>query len=112
MKSSEYGKEIIRFGHWIVTSEGIVYEKRKPPYFIAKNRLWETRPDGKDDKWDWLIHLTEKTWLGEKALYELNTAFFFAQDYFKDLKPSGCEDISTWKTIKVQMKEFSKFDRK
>jgi hypothetical protein len=77
-----------------------------PPYFIKKRRLWEVRPDKTMNKWDWLVHLTEKTWIKELELYQLNTAFFFAQDYFKNLRPKGLEKLSTWKTLEKQKEEF------
>ena len=52
----EHGKQIIRFGDWVVTTDGIAWGKdADPPYFIDKSRLWEIRPDSNRDKWDWLV---------------------------------------------------------
>ncbi len=98
----EHGVEVIRFGNWVVTTEGMAWGGPEgPPYFIAKNRLWETRP-GPDNVWDWLIHLTEKTWLSDGDIYQLNTAFFFAQDYHAGAKPEGAGGASTSETLKMQ----------
>ncbi len=66
-EQNEMGDEIIRFGNWVVTEEGIFWDGDVPrSYFIAKERLWEVRPDEEKNKWDWLVHLTEKTWIKEK----------------------------------------------
>ena len=105
-REKQFGKEVIRFGKWIVTEEGILYER--PEYFIEKANLWKVWMDKSKDKWDWLIHLTEKTWLEQLDLYQLNTAFFFAVDYFKALKPSNCPELSVWRTLQFQKAEYER----
>ena len=55
---------------WAVTEAGI--EQRDGTYFIEKDRLNETRPDGTID---WLAHMGEKEWLDRE---DFATAFFVA----------------------------------
>jgi hypothetical protein len=98
----EYGKRIINFGKWIVTTKGILWKPKVNAYFIDCDRLWEARPDKQRDKFDWPLHLVEKTWLTESDIYQLNTAFSFALDYFKELLPDGDSKLSLWKTFKEQ----------
>lgn len=98
----EHGKEIIRFGNWVVTSRGIVWGGELPrDYVLDKDSLWDDR----GGMWDWLVHLPEKTWLNEVDILQLNSAFFFALDYHKDAKPAGAVEKSTWETLKEQQVE-------
>jgi len=102
----EHGTDVIWFGQWVVTSEGIAWGNGSgPSYFVAKDRLWETRPGSDRQIWDWLVHMTEKTWLSDMDIYQLNTAFFFAQDYHAKSRPQGAAQASNWKTLKAQQDE-------
>lgn len=99
----EYGKEVIRFGNWVVTSLGMYFDMPNNNYFINKNRLSEMGFDNRKEHWDWLVHLADKRWINELDLYQLNTAFFFAHSYFNCPYPEG---VSTWKTLKEQKRLF------
>jgi hypothetical protein len=101
-----FGKEIIRFGTWIVTEQGLLAEK--PHYFIDKTRLWDVGAEDANDKFACLLHVPERPWITEADLYALNTAFFFALDYFKDIQPSDRTAVSVWKTLKFQHSEFER----
>jgi hypothetical protein len=66
-----------KFGNWEVSKDGISWDEQKPGiYFIPINRLLELR--GQEKLYDWLTHLTEKTWLNDSDLYHLNDAFLYA----------------------------------
>jgi len=114
--NEEFGQEITKFGDCTITTEGIkifIAENIVDPnYFIPKERLWETskiEDKGREFRvWEWLLHMAEKTWLEESKLYQLNTAFFFAKDYFKDLRPKTIKTASDYMTLKIQSKVFEK----
>ena len=108
---TEPSQEIIRFGNWSVTDYGVEWAKPgDPPYEIHKSRLWEIRPSEVADGicWDWLVHLTEKSWLSEADIYHLNSALFFAQDYHKDSRPDSAVDASTSATLKLQREQLDR----
>ena len=89
----------IKFGGFIVNKNGILCNDH---YLIDADRLWETRDFKGVLLWDWLIHLTEKTWVNAQTVGDLNTAFFFAQDIFKNQKPIHASEGSTFQTLYVQ----------
>lgn len=90
-------------GNWKIDKNGLTM-KVNPSYNynIAKNRLWEITDYQGHFVWSWLIHLTEKDWITKSNIHELNTAFFFGQDYFKKLKPIDIPNASTAQTIYLQ----------
>jgi len=103
-ETGDFGIEIFRAGKWVLTEECLYWdEKGKYPYPIVKERLLEKRPDNLLDKYDWPLHLIEKTWQTDEDIYNFNTVFFYALDYFQDLKAeknNGC----IWKTLNEQGK--------
>ncbi|HLO42896.1 MAG TPA: hypothetical protein VK175_01110 [Leadbetterella sp.] len=92
---------IIKFGDWQVESDSLV-GKIGYDYIIECSRLWETREYKGVLVWDWLIHLVNKTWITKDSMKDLNTAFFFCQDYFKEHKPRELEYVSTAQTLYIQ----------
>ena len=68
-------------------------------YNIAKERLWETQGD---DVSDWLIHLAEKTWITRENVDDLNNAFIYCLDFFKEFKPDNAVEIDIEKSILEQ----------
>ena len=92
---------IIKFGIWQVESDALV-GKGERDYVIESNRFWEIRNYNGHLVWDWLIHLTEKTWINKENVKDLNTAFFFCQDYFRKNKPNNLPYISTAQTLNIQ----------
>lgn len=92
---------IIKFGIWQVESNALV-GKGRIDYIIECNRFWETRDYNGYLVWDWLIHLTDKTWINKENVKDLNTAFFFCQDYFKENKPVNSPYVSTAQTLNIQ----------
>ena len=71
-------------------------------YIIDNDRFWETRDYNGHLVWDWLIHLTKKSWINKNNVNDLNSAFFFCQDYFKKYKPSNLPYVSTAQTLNIQ----------
>lgn len=72
-------------------------------YNIGKDTLWDTRNFRGQLVWDWLIHLTEKSWITPENINEFNIAFLFAQDYFKEFNKVKLEDKKiTAQTLYIQ----------
>lgn len=94
---------IIKFGIWEISEFGIV-GKVNPgyDYNIEKSRLWETRDYNGYLVWDWLIHLCEKTWITLENIHELNSAFYFGQDFFKNFNTRSYQSFITAQTLFVQ----------
>ncbi|WP_442846225.1 hypothetical protein [Leeuwenhoekiella sp. H156] len=92
---------VIKFGVWQVESDALV-GKVGYDYIIADSRFWETQDYNGHLVWSWLIHLTEKNWIDKETVKDLNTAFFFCQDYYKDLKPKNLPYVSTSQTLNIQ----------
>ena len=95
---------LIKFGIWEVDEDfGITGKVHVGyDYHINKERLWETQDYNGRILWDWLIHLTEKTWINLENVNNLNTAFYFCQDYFKQYKPADTPEVSTAQTLYIQ----------
>ena len=51
-------------------------------YYIEKESLMHLGTGDRRNMYDFLVHLTEKTWLTDEDLYSLNTAFVYAMEYF------------------------------
>ena len=109
-------KVIIKFGDWHVEKDNLV-GKVGYDYSIVDSRLWEHSEYNGVLTWDWLIHLANKTWINKESVKDLNNAFFFCQDYFKNTKPSDLPYISTAQTLYIQKQiveikeEFSKLEK-
>ncbi|PKV52817.1 hypothetical protein ATE84_4944 [Aquimarina sp. MAR_2010_214] len=91
----------MKFGVWQVESDALV-GKVGYDYIIADSRFWETQDYNGYLVWSWLIHLTEKSWIDKQTVKDLNTAFFFCQDYYKKYKPKNLPYISTAQTLNIQ----------
>ena len=102
-KAEDLGIEIFRCGKWVLTDECIYWDGGEYPYPMYKERLWETRPDNENDKFDWPIHLIDKSWLKKQDIIDFNTVFFFAVDYFVSSKPENTK-ASIYKTLSLQRK--------
>jgi|SRR5665811_611046 len=92
---------IIKFGIWQVESDALVATGGHD-YIIECSRFWETRDYNGHQVWDWLIHLAEKAWINKDNVKDLNTAFFFCQDYFRENKPQDLPYVSTSQTLNIQ----------
>ena len=92
---------IIRFGVWQVESDALV-GKVGYDYKINDRRFWETEDYNGHLVWSWLIHLAEKIWIDKENVKNLNIAFFFCQDYFKEHKPKDLPYVSTAQTLNIQ----------
>ncbi|OIQ17673.1 MAG: hypothetical protein BM557_08270 [Flavobacterium sp. MedPE-SWcel] len=92
---------IIKFGIWQVEPDALV-GKVGYDYVIGDTRFWETEEYNGDLVWSWLIHLTKKSWINKDNVKDLNTAFFFCQDYFRLNKPESLSYVSTAQTLNIQ----------
>ncbi len=98
----------IKIGNWDVTTNGIEW---KGPYgrelLIDKDRLDEGGIGDRENTYDWLIHLVEKTWLTRGDIYALNSAFIYAlQEFDIDLNSQSFS-----KTIQLQDKELAEMEK-
>lgn len=102
-------KPIITFGRWIVDSKGLRYDDENGyvVYGLDFNKFWLVREYEGVLLWEWLIHLTEKAWITKENVNDLNTAFLFCQDYFKEYRPKSAKMASTAKTLIYQRKIFN-----
>ena len=94
---------IISVWIWALDKEGItcVWKKESDSYFIRNIRFWETRPDWKWNKYDWPLHLTQKTWLKLNDIEDFIKILQFWQNHFENLKPEWKEKLSWDETIKA-----------
>lgn len=93
--------ETYKIGNWLVTVDGIEWSGEEKEYFIEKDRLLENGDGEMENTYDWLVHLCSKGWLTDADIYEFNSAFIYAMEYFKF-------DFSTRsfiETLKEQQKE-------
>lgn len=100
-ESFSEGNSIIKFGKWQVESDALI-AKEGQDYIIECSRFWETRDYNGHLVWEWLIHLANKAWIDKENVKDLNTAFFFCQDYFRKNKPLNLPYVSTAQTLNVQ----------
>ena len=76
----------MQFGNWIVTGDSIKWKGNSSEQFeIPGNRLSATRmgDTGQFQLYDWIVQATEKEWLTENDLYDLNFAFVYAAAKFQ-----------------------------
>lgn len=98
---------ITKFGIWKIDENiGLLgeFNPSHNDYLIAKERLWDTIEYKGQIVWNWLIHLTEKTWIDTENLNDLIVAFLFAQEYFISFKPSNALNASNAQTIHLAQK--------
>lgn len=73
-----------KIGNWLIDNEGIKWDgKPDTEYVISVDSLNEAGAGNRSEMYDWLVHLTEKTWIKEADMYALNTALVYALEYFK-----------------------------
>lgn len=82
-----------KFGKWIVNETGIVHAKIEDAV-ILKEDLLRIKP-GTKDLLESLLYWPSKTWMNQRSTYELNTAFFFAMNYFKLALPQETSIVNT-----------------
>ena len=92
---------IIKFGIWQV-EKGALVVKIPYEFIISSNKLWKTSVYNGYLVWDWLIHFAENSNISAQDIKDLNTAFFFCLDYFRDQKPNNLTYVSTFQTLLIQ----------
>lgn len=75
----------MQFGNWIVTGESIKWNGNSQRFEIPGSKLNATRAgeSGPFQLYDWIVQATEKDWLTENDLYDLNFAFVYAVAKFR-----------------------------
>lgn len=82
-----------KIGNWLIDQDGIKWDGvPKHTYEIAKGRITEER----DNMFDWLVHMSEKTWLTREDIYALNTAFIYAIEEFGITVPPNMSFVETF----------------
>jgi len=90
-----------KIGNWLINKEGIIWDgPTNIDYKILKNRILESR----EDMYDWLTHMPEKSWLTREDIYALNTAFIYAIEVFNISLP---KELSFVETFVYQEKELN-----
>jgi hypothetical protein len=73
-----------KIGNWEINQDGIEWKgKSSRALIIEKNRITETGFGDRKNTYDWLVHLTEKSWLTRGDIYALNSAFIYAISIFE-----------------------------
>lgn len=66
----------MKIGNWLINDKGISWDgKNKRKYFISVEELQSYA--GRDEVYDWLVHLPSKDWITETDMYALNSAFIY-----------------------------------
>ena len=89
-----------RFGNWTVDEEGIKWDGPNN-YFIEREVINEAGPADRANKYDWMLHITEKTWASDSDISDFNEAFKYALNLYGIETPKG---ISYEKTVVEQMR--------
>jgi hypothetical protein len=92
---------VTKFGIWEIHKNFGIVGRVNPSlnYKIGKETLWDTTDYKGHIVWDWLIHLTGKTWINKKIYNDFIIAFVFALDYFKKYKPNNAKEGSISQSI-------------
>jgi hypothetical protein len=73
-----------KIGNWEINKQGIEWKgETGRELLIDKARITETGFSERKNTYDWLVHLTEKSWLTRTDIYALNSAFIYAISYFE-----------------------------
>lgn len=94
---------LIKFGAWeFDPSFGIDH----PIYNhdISKQKLWEYVDYNNSGVlvWEQLLYFAKNRTVNKENANDLNTAFLFAQDYFRHERPYGLPEVSLSQTLYVQ----------
>lgn len=101
----DYGEEIFRVGNWVLTDKYLYFEDKRPLNPIARERIWEVQKNQDIYIYPLPIELVSKSWQTKEDIFQFNTLFFFALDYFKGQKPNNSKSASIWGTLLVQKNE-------
>ena len=73
-----------KIGNWEINQQGIEWKgETGRELIIDKERITETGFGERENTYDWLIHLTGKSWLTRTDIYALNSAFIYAISFFE-----------------------------
>jgi hypothetical protein len=73
-----------KIGNWEINQSGIEWKgETGRELIIDRDRITESGFGERENTYDWLIHLTEKSWLTRIDIYALNSAFIYAISVFE-----------------------------
>lgn len=73
-----------KIGNWEINQSGIEWKgEAGRELIIDRDRITESGFGERENTYDWLIHLTEKSWLTRSDIYALNSAFIYAISVFE-----------------------------
>jgi len=101
----DYGEEIFRVGNWILTDKHLCFKDNRPLKPIARERIWAVQKNQDIYIYSLPIELVSKSWQTNEDIFQFNTLFYFALDYFKEQKPNNSKSASIWGTLLVQKNE-------
>lgn len=87
-----------KIGNWLINNEGIEWAGiEKIDYEVDRRSLLKTGFDEREGMYDWLVQLSEKTWVSVEDIITLNAAFVIATREFNftldiDILASTMED--------------------
>ena len=100
-----YGEEIFRVRNWVLTDKYLYFKDMRPLNEIDRERIWEVQKNQDTNIYSLPIELVSKSWQTEEDIFQFNTLFYFALDYFKGQKPHYAKSASIWVTLLVQKNE-------
>ncbi|MCU0430703.1 MAG: hypothetical protein MUF42_12130 [Cytophagaceae bacterium] len=101
-----FGKTILVFGKWKVTSLGLlgIMEEGKNPIFIKKSRLWDYHRDPQGERYyAHPMEVIESEELSMEEFYEFYVAFGYARALFSEEASLISESISECLSLQMGM---------
>lgn len=85
---------MVQFGIWKFETEmGLIgTPPNLPEHYLSKDKLWETEETAHGEVWKWPVHFARNKWCTPQIADDFNKAFFYAQTYFENLRPSHFVD--------------------
>ena len=64
----------MRVGNWEINHKVVSWCKGDDvEYLIEIERMLESGPGDRNDKYDWMLHIIGKSWISEEDIFALNT---------------------------------------
>lgn len=86
-----------KIGNWNITEDAIQWDNQDygREYEIPKSRVCETGTGSRSNMDDWLIHISEKTWITVADAYALNAAILYALNVWGLSYPTNISYVDT-----------------
>lgn len=72
-----------KIGNWLIENKGITWDAEPIAFFIDRNALTDSKGGDRVNCYNFMLHITEITWLKPTDVYLFNTAFIYALEAYK-----------------------------